>query len=441
MTDVLALTRPWTGGTLAREGSSVHRVMHPAARDAEPGRQGLWLGILAYRWASYVWMTTLAVIVQANRDFSHPELAWTAIAITGLWTTWFSVARGWERAPERWIDLAIAIALVMLSGYVVREGGVVRGVPFFATSYPASAAMTMGAARGVVAGLASGLALSIALFLSRTINGVPLDELTRGQWAALGNGAFYYLAAGGAVGLIDQVLTRSGAELRRASEEATRERERAARLAERESIARRIHDSVLQALTLISKRGTELSRRPNVPAEDVLALAELATDQQRALRSLIRGSIAEPPTGTVALRTVLEAAAFGVREIPVEITTVEPIWLPTASVEEVSAAIHQALENVVEHAEANRAALFAEIAQHEVVVTVRDDGCGFVYDEDRLREDGKLGLLISMKGRIEELGGSMHVDTAPGKGTEVEFRLPAPAVTEPGIEPGIEEET
>jgi signal transduction histidine kinase len=434
-TDVLALTARGPDATLAREGSTVHPDVRPAAREAEPGRQGLWLGILAYRWASYVWMTTLAVVIQADGEFEHPALGWTLIVITGLWTLWFSVARGWERATARGIDLALAMVLVAASGYVVTERSVVFGdVPFFATSYPASAAMTMGAARGVTAGLGSGLLLSLALFASRPINGVTLGEI---DWAALGNGAFYYLAAGGAVGLIDQVLTRSGEELRRASEEATRERERAARLAERESIARRIHDSVLQTLTLISKRGTELSLRPVVPSEDVRALAELATDQQRALRTLIQGSIAEPPTGTVALRTVLEAAAFGVREIPVEISAVEPIWLPSACVEEVSAAIHQALENVVEHAEARRVSLFAETAQHEVVITVRDDGSGFVYDEDRLREDGKLGLLISMKGRIEELGGSMRVDTAPGKGTEIEFRLPAP----PQIEARTEEET
>jgi len=423
----LALTGDGPGGTLAWEGS-MSSVQ--AGAGTEPGRQGLWLGILAYRWGSYVWMTTLAVVTQSQHDFEHATLAWTAIAITGLWTVWFSVARGWERAPARWIDLALAVALILVSGLVVRDGGVIGGVPFFATSYPASAAMTMGAAGGVSAGLGSGLALSFALLATRPINGIPFGELKSGQWAAIGNGVFYYLAAGGAVGLIDQVLTRSGAELRRAGEEATQERERAARLAERESIARRIHDSVLQTLTLISKRGTELSRGSSVPAGEVRALAELATDQQRALRTLIQGSLAEPPTGTVALRTVLEAAAFGVPEIPVEITAVDPIWLPSVDVEEVSAAIHQALENVVDHAEASRASLFAETADDEIVITVRDDGVGFVFDEARLRAEGKLGVLISMKSRIEELGGSMRIDTAPGKGTEVEFRLPVPPATE-----------
>jgi signal transduction histidine kinase len=32
-----------------------------------------------------------------------------------------------------------------------------------------------------------------------------------------------------------------------------------------------------------------------------------------------------------------------------------------------------------------------------------------------------------MRGRIKELGGEMHLSSAPGRGTEVEFRLPGPS--------------
>jgi signal transduction histidine kinase len=59
-----------------------------------------------------------------------------------------------------------------------------------------------------------------------------------------------------------------------------------------------------------------------------------------------------------------------------------------------------------------------------VTVSVRDDGVGFVYDEEQLSRDGKAGMLKSMKGRAEELGGRMTVDTRPGKGTEIEFKVP-----------------
>ena len=79
---------------------------------------------------------------------------------------------------------------------------------------------------------------------------------------------------------------------------------------------------------------------------------------------------------------------------------------------------------MVEHAGASRAALFAEEDGGAVVLTVRDDGCGFAYDERRLLAEGKIGLAKSVKGRVEQLGGSMVVTSRPGAGTEIELRVP-----------------
>jgi signal transduction histidine kinase len=71
--------------------------------------------------------------------------------------------------------------------------------------------------------------------------------------------------------------------------------------------------------------------------------------------------------------------------------------------------------------------VFADCDRGEVIVTVRDDGAGFTYNEAALVARGKIGLLKSMKGRVEQLGGAMRVDTSPGGGTEIEFRVPQPA--------------
>ena len=102
-----------------------------------------------------------------------------------------------------------------------------------------------------------------------------------------------------------------------------------------------------------------------------------------------------------------------------------PIWLPVHHVEELTAAVRQALDNVVEHADASRVVLFAEEDDGTVVIAVRDDGAGFSYDEARLAADGKMGIVKSIKGRVEQLGGSVRVESAPGAGTEIELRVPA----------------
>jgi signal transduction histidine kinase len=111
----------------------------------------------------------------------------------------------------------------------------------------------------------------------------------------------------------------------------------------------------------------------------------------------------------------------------VTITTVGTVWLATDQIEELSAAVRQALENVAQHAGASRASLFADQDGSEIVVSVRDDGKGFDYDEAVLRDAGKMGVFKSMKGRIEDLGGVMQIHSGPGAGTEVEFRIPAEA--------------
>ncbi|MGH2649641.1 MAG: sensor histidine kinase [Actinomycetota bacterium] len=394
----------------------------PGASEVEPGLRGLWFGILAYRWATFAWMAVLAAA--AREDIRSPGLALAALVVVGSWNLWFTLTRGWERSLNRWIDLGLAIALLPISGIVMREGTTASGAPFFATSYPASAALTVGAGSGLTTGLAAGAALSVGLALSRTFNGLSLGELSGGERAALLNGAFYYVSAGGAAGIVRRVLTRSAAERSRAIEEAARQRERAARLAEREALGREIHDSVLQALAMVGKKGKELTSRSLVPAEEVRGLVALAAGQEQALRALLTEAPDQPAAGTVSLRTALQAAVFGVDGVPVTITTAGPVWLPAGDVEELSGAVHQALENVAQHARATTVTIFAEEVDGELVISIRDDGVGFDYDEERLTREGKLGLLKSMKGRIEALGGEMRVHSAPRRGAEVEFRLP-----------------
>jgi len=332
----------------------------------------------------------------------------------------------WDRPTTRWLDLGVCILLLLVSGAVMPEGYVLGPHPFFATAYPVCAALTWGAAKGVGAGVASGLVLSVALGLSRPINGVYPSDATLEQLEGLGNGMVYYLAAGGAMGLISRALGRATDELQRAQEKTLREKERAARLAERDVIGRQIHDSVLQALAPVNKRGHELATAPSVPGPDVLALAEVAAEQERALRTLLQHEPEEAPTGRAFLRQALDSVARTVRQVPVTVTAVGPIWLPAHEVEEVAAAIRQVLDNVVLHARATQAIVFAEEEEQGVLVTVRDDGVGFAYDPERLRSEGKLDLLGSMKGRIEDLGGRMTVHTARGAGTEVEFLIPSP---------------
>ncbi|MFN2389552.1 MAG: sensor histidine kinase [Actinomycetota bacterium] len=269
------------------------------------------------------------------------------------------------------------------------------------------------------------MVLGLAHLSSRPLNGVALESLDPPAVQNLAGAVINYLVAGVAVGLVSRLLTRSEDAVRRATEELVRERERAARLSERETLARAIHDSVLQALSLVHKRGREMAQRREIPPEQVAELAEIAGRQEGELRRLVMREPAEPSTGTTSLRDALEAVAAGVDGLPVTVSTVGPVWLDARRAEEIAAAVRQALENVARHAAATKTSVFAERDADNVTVSVRDDGSGFVYDEERLRSERKGGISKSMKGRIEELGGAMTLHTAPGRGTEIEFKVPA----------------
>jgi signal transduction histidine kinase len=378
-------------------------------------------GVLLYRWASLVWMGALSLATRSS--FRNPWLAWAGLAVATAWTLAVTFVPRRLRGLVLWLDLAVASALVAVSGIVVAPGSV-ETQTFYATAYPVSAALAWGAAGGPRGGLFAGAVLTLAHVGSRITNGIAPPELTRSGLLSLLNASLTYLLAGGGLGYVSQLLDRSARALAAATDELVQERERAARLAERESLGRQIHDSVLQALALVNRRGRELATSGTATRRELEELAGLAAQQEVTLRRLIMRPPEEGPSETVSLRAALEGLAIDSPGPPVGVSAVGPIWLDRHVVGEVAAAVSEALTNVVKHAGASRVFVFAEEQDEEVLVSVRDDGCGFEFDAGRLQTSSKFGLLRSMKGRIEELGGHMDIETAPGRGTEVTFRLP-----------------
>jgi signal transduction histidine kinase len=381
-------------------------------------------GILVFRWVALSWMTFIALT--GPGDFRRPWLAWGSIAAAAAWTAWLTVGGYRRHRGALLLDLALCTWLIAASALVVPEGDLVSGRQFFATGYPLSAALLWGMARGPAAGFAAGAVLSTALVVARPLNGIALAHLEAPDLLGLAGSIINYLVAGAAVGLVSRLLWRSEIAVKRATDELVSEREHSARLKEREKIARQIHDSVLQALALIHKRGRDLAAEGPVPAPEVAKLADIAGHQERDLRSLILREPEAAPRGRASLRETLEAAARATQGLEVSVSTVGPIWLAIEPAQELSAAVRQGLENVAEHARATLSSVFAEEENGWVIVTIRDDGVGFVYDEEKLRSQGKAGMLKSMKGRVEDLGGTMTVNSNPGSGTEIELRVPVP---------------
>ncbi|MCW2605561.1 MAG: sensor histidine kinase [Frankiales bacterium] len=187
--------------------------------------------------------------------------------------------------------------------------------------------------------------------------------------------------------------------------------QREAAQAERERLARTVHDGVLQTLALVSRRSTDPQ------------LAALAAEQEGALRRLVSGPAAPVPHGDLDLRTLLRWRPDADAHLAAPAV---PVPLPAHAARELAAAVACCLDNVQQHA-GGRAWVLVEDEGDAVLVTVRDDGPGI--PPGRLEEaerEGRMGVARSVRGRVEDLGGSVLVTSTPGQGTEVELRVPRP---------------
>ena len=391
-------------------------------------------GVLVVRWCVLAW---LVVVVASGAGAGSPAPAVVALALTGGWTAWLGLVRPAYGTPVLLVDLLVCGCLLVVAALA----------PALATVYPVAAALTWGARRGLRGGASAGALLGAVFVTAHVVLGLVVNRIDERLLDVLGD-AFSLVLAGAGVGLVSTLLQRSAGALQAAQADRARAREEAVRLVEREELARRVHDSVLQVLTLVHKRGRELADLPVVDPARVGALADLAAAQERELRDLVlrpggftggvpddggpggtggkaTGARSEDgPSGTVSLTAALEEAARHQPELHVQVTTVGELVLPGSVVRPLVAAVAQALGNVTRHAGTPRAWVFAEVGDGRLVLTVRDDGCGFVLDEEALRAAGRFGLLRSIRGRVEQLGGRLVVDSAPGRGTELEMRVP-----------------
>ena len=221
-------------------------------------------------------------------------------------------------------------------------------------------------------------------------------------------------------------------QLVEAQAELAEEQHRTGALAERTRLSREIHDSVGQGLSsinlLLQAAEQAWDTQPQTARDHVRVAAATARDGldevRRVVRDLAPADLAGDATGTAlpaALRRAAEQAAPGMRvEVRVD---GEPGVVPA----EVAAALVRtargALANVREHAGAGRVALTLTYHLDEVVLDVRDDGCGF--DPAQVRPSGTRGRgLAGIRERAAALGGRGDVESAPREGTTVSVRFP-----------------
>lgn len=202
----------------------------------------------------------------------------------------------------------------------------------------------------------------------------------------------------------------------------------AAQEEERRRIARELHDETSQNLTVLAL-GLEAAQKEGGGAAARLGEARVLAGQTLAgVHRLIydlRPSVLDDLGLYSAIRWVAERhllpLGVAVRcEFPDA-----PDRLPAEVETTLFRAAQEALANVARHARAERVLVQVEAAEGGLEVQVEDDGVGFEPAAFAQAAPSGRGLgLLGMRERMELLGGSVEVDSAPGQGTRVVLRVP-----------------
>jgi signal transduction histidine kinase len=200
--------------------------------------------------------------------------------------------------------------------------------------------------------------------------------------------------------------------------------EESAAAAERNRLARDLHDAVSQTLFSVSLIAEVL---PRIYARDPVHGAQRLDE----LRQLTRGALAEMRTLLLELRPAalaeanlsdllkqLGEAVTGRARIPVEVRTEDTDPLPTEVRVGFYRIAQEALNNVAKHSGAGAARVSLSLLGEPgegILLVIQDDGTGFDPAE---AGTGRLGLGI-MSERAEAIGASLTVTSAPGQGTTV----------------------
>ena len=362
--------------------------------------QPLWRALVVFR--VITWAFAVFGVWTRWDGIVNPTGAVLQLAVMGVWTVISSIgySRRWGRRNTRlaFADLIVTVGCMYATLWAQPLTDIRAGASVLTSVWVAGPVLALAISRGRDGGLLGAATISLALLSLRGVDNAS---------AVLSN-VQLLLVAGLVVGYAASTLRQAGNRLREAiaAESATAERLR---------LSRSIHDGVLQVLAQVQRRGTAIGGQ-------ALELAELAAEQEIALRTLMSSR----PTVAEGDRVDLCGLLLPLATTRVDVVVpAGQVLLPAATATELVAAVKEALTNVVKHAGPDaRSWVVVEDLGDAVVVSIRDDGIGTTPARlEQARVDGHLGVSQSIRGRIIDLGGTVTVRTGPDEGTEWELTV------------------
>ena len=361
--------------------------------------RGLWHAVDVFRCLALAYAVWSAW--ERRDEIANPTGAVVILGVLAGWTVVQTVRP--MRTPRAYtIELAIACGAILATRLVDSPEVISSGAKTIPSIWPAAAIVGWAVLRGWRGGVVAASLVAVCSFIEvvePTANTVTNSILG--------------LLLGGCIGYCVDLARASHAALAQAM------RVEAAR-AERDRLARTVHDGVLQTLAFINRRAIDIGG-------ETAALGAMAGEQERILRTLVSqtdlSEVDRAVSGEADLRGLL--AHVETDEIAL-VAPADPVLLPRRVADEVVAAVEAAVDNVRKHAgEGARAWVLLDDDGAGVQVTIRDSGVGVAAGRlDEAVGQGRLGVSSSIRGRLADLGGTASVSSGAAGGTTVELRVP-----------------
>lgn len=188
---------------------------------------------------------------------------------------------------------------------------------------------------------------------------------------------------------------------------------------ERRRVSRELHDGLGQLLTA-AKLNVDLADRQPDALDKVRTLLFQAIREIRHIAHELRPSTLDDFGLVPALRTLCEECST--ERLTVSFRERLPLRLPEVVESAAYRICQEAMTNVVRHSRAQQATLDLYVDDGILRVMIQDDGIGMDTSVDVMNGIG----MINMRERAEMLGGSLHVDSTPGRGTDIIVEIPLP---------------
>lgn len=246
-------------------------------------------------------------------------------------------------------------------------------------------------------------------------------------------------------------ISRLSAQQMRAQQSSALAVQAAAAAQERLRLARDLHDTVAKSVQGVALTAAALprwiDRDPDVARRQAVAVADGARDAVSAARNLLsslRLDDLDRPFADVVDELVYRwetASGTSAQRLVDDVPELAP-----GHRHELVCALSEALENVARHAPGARVTVSLDHLDGQVVVTVVDDGPGFLpAREGAAMAHGHFGL-TGMRERLASVGGAAEIRSAPGFGTQVRLAVPVdtaapggPVAAPPTVRPFLPE--